>query len=169
MIETERLLIRPWTAQDVPYYQAMSTDVGYTCFSPPGIFLVKDEAEALQKVNMRIKLFEEHLIGKFLIFEKSSGAFVGTCGGDFFDFNGKKEIELGYRMMLSQWGKGFATESAAALINYLLKDVKASSVFGFALHQNRQSLKILEKIGMNYQQEFTWVGLPHKLYRVGNG
>ncbi|HWU43265.1 MAG TPA: GNAT family N-acetyltransferase [Bdellovibrio sp.] len=166
MIETSRLLIRPWTTNDVPHYQAMSFDVGYTCFSPPGIFLVKDESEALQKVNGRIKNFEEHRIGKFLVFEKSSGSFVGTCGGDFFDLRGEKQVELGYRMMLSHWGKGFATEAASALVHYLLSDVKLQSVYGFALHQNQQSLKILEKIGMKYQYDFSWAGLSHKLFRI---
>jgi len=105
-LETERLLIRPWTIDDVPHYQAMSTDVDYTCFSPPGIFLAKDESEVIQKIKTRMTLFEEHQIGKFLIFKKNSGSFVGTCGGDHFDLKGQKEVELGYRVMLAHWGKG---------------------------------------------------------------
>lgn len=166
MIETPRLLIRPWTPDDIPHYQAMSRDVGYTCFSPPGIFLVKDDEEALQKIKTRMKLFDEHRIGKFLMFEKATNEFVGTCGGDFFEYEGKKQVELGYRMMLSQWGKGFATESAKALVGYLLNDVKVGTVNGFALHQNQQSLRILEKIGMKYQKDFLWSGIPHRLYKI---
>ncbi len=166
MIETSRLLIRPWSTDDISHYQAMSRDVGYTCFSTPGFFLVKDDEEAFQKIKVRMKLFDEHRIGKFLIFEKTTHEFVGTCGGDFFEYEGKKQVELGYRMMLSQWGKGFATEAAKALVDYLLHDLNIDVVNGFALHQNHQSLRILEKIGMKYQKDFLWVGIPHRLYKI---
>ena len=166
MIETSRLFIRPWREDDITYYQAMSRDVGYNCFSPPGIFLVKDDDEALQKIKIRMRLFDEDRIGKFLIFEKATNEFVGTCGADFFEYEGKKQIELGYRIMLSQWGKGFATESAKAFVDYLLNDVRVGRVNGFALHQNQQSLRILEKIGMKYQEDFLWKGIPHRLYRI---
>jgi ribosomal-protein-alanine N-acetyltransferase len=166
IIETERLILRPWSIDDVPYYKAMSTDVGYNCFNTPGIFLVKNHDEALLKVKARIKTFEDHKIGKFLIFEKETGSFFGTCGGDFFDFEGSQQIELGYRMMLAHWGKGFASESAIAMVNYLLNDLKKEVVYGFALNQNIQSLKILEKIGFEYQKEFMWAGLSHKFYEV---
>lgn len=167
-IETERLLIRSWGIEDIIYYQSLSSDVGYTCFSPPGIFLVKNEEEAASKVRNRINLYNEHKIGKFLLFEKSTGAFVGTCGGDFFNLDGQKEVEMGYRIMLAHWGKGFATESAMALIDYFLNELKLTNVYDFALYQNQQSLKILEKIGFKYQREFVWEGLPHKLYRVSS-
>jgi len=146
----------------------MSTDVGYNCFAPPGIFLVKDEAEARQKIEIRRKLFDDHRIGKFLIIEKSSGSFVGTCGGDFFELDGRRQIELGYRLLLNHWGKGYATESASALLGYLFREVGCAAVYGFALPQNTQSLKILEKIGMKYQREFLWGGLQHLLYGVAN-
>ena len=166
MIETPRLIIRPWESNDIAYYQTMSRDVGYTCFSAPGSFLVKDDDEAFQKIEIRMKLFSEHRIGKFLVFERLTKEFVGTCGGDFFDFEGKKQVELGYRLILRQWGKGFATEAAKALIGYLLHDVKLEVVNGFALYQNQQSLRILEKIGMKYQKDILWSGLPHRLYCI---
>ena len=166
ILKTERLIIRPWTLDDLPHYKAMSIDVGYNCFSPPGIFLVKDENEAAEKIKARIKLFEESRIGKFLIFEKSSGDFVGTCGADFFDLDGAKEVELGYRVMLAHWGKGYATESAKEVVSYLLEEVKLKSVFGFALNQNKQSVKILKKIGFKFLREFMWFALPHQLFEI---
>lgn len=163
---TDRLIIRPWVLEDIPHYQAMSRDVGYNCFNAPGVLLVKDDQEAAQKIKDRIKVFEESRIGKFPIFEKETGSFVGTCGGNFFDLNGAKEIELGYRMMLNHWGKGYATESARALLHYLLHDLHQQKVCGFALPQNIQSLKILEKLGFVYQNDFMWAGLMHKFYEI---
>ncbi len=164
-IETPRLIIRPWTVDDVSHYQAMSKDVGYNCFSPPGIYLVKNNDEATLKIKDRINLFEKSRIGKFLIFEKSSGDFVGTSGGDFFELDGKREVEIGYRLMLTHWGKGYATEAAQAVVDYFLNKLELSSVYGFALYQNQQSLKILEKVGFTYLKDFIWTNLPNKLYQ----
>jgi RimJ/RimL family protein N-acetyltransferase len=136
-IETERLLIRPWIIEDITYYHNMASDIGYTCFSPPGIFSVKNEEEAAVKVKNRMTLYNEHKIGKFLLFEKSTGAFVGTCGGDFFNLDGQKEVEMGYRIMLGHWGKGFATESGKALINYFLNELLGHWGKGFATESGK--------------------------------
>lgn len=164
-LETKRLIIRPWQESDIPHYMAMSTDVGYNCFSTPGIYLVKDESEALKKIQARMKVFTDKGLSKFPMFEKESGAFVGTCGGDPFQLNGKEEVELGYRLMLSHWNKGYATEAANALCEYLLWDLELPGVFGFALPENGGSIKVLEKVGFQYQQDFMWANLLHKLYK----
>lgn len=164
-LETQRLIIRPWEESDLPHYLAMSTDVGYNCFTPPGIYLVKDEAEALEKIRARMKVFSEKGLSKFPVFEKETGTFVGTCGGDPFQLNGKDEVELGYRMMLAHWNKGYATEAANALCEYLLWDLELPAVFGFALPVNTGSIKVLEKAGFQLQGDFMWFNLLHKLYK----
>lgn len=166
MLETERLIIRPWQKSDVAYWKAMAMDVGYNVFAPPGSYAVKDNAAAEQKIGARIKLFDEARIGKMPVFEKRCGAFVGTCGGDFFPHNGTEEVELGYRLMLDHWGKGYATEAAKAMLDYLLDDVELRRVYAFVHAKNPQSIRVLEKAGFNYVNEFVWLGLPHKLYRV---
>jgi [ribosomal protein S5]-alanine N-acetyltransferase len=84
----------------------------------------------------------------------SAAYFVGTCGGDF---------------MLSHWDKGNATEAGRALLNCFLNDLKLNSIHSFALPQNQQSLRILEKIGMIYQRDLNCSGLSHRLYRIDQG
>ena len=165
-IETERLMIRPWEIDDSSYFRAMSQDVGYTCFSTPGIYTCRDGAELADRIGARIKTFNENKVGKFLVFEKDSDEFIGTCGGDFFEFEGKQEIEIGYRLMLAHWGKGYATEAAQTMISYLFREVGANVIYGFALPQNLQSIKILEKLGFVFQCQFKWCGLDHQLFKI---
>ncbi len=165
MIDTARLAIRPWRLDDVAHWKAMSTDVGYNCFSsPPGIYLVRDDAEAAERIATRMKAFTDAKIGKMPVFEKASGAFVGTCGADFFDLSGGREIEIGYRLMLEHWGKGYATEAAQAMTRYLLDDAGFAKVHGFVHRHNRQSEKVLHKTGFVFVKDFLWAGLPHRLY-----
>lgn len=165
LLETQRLIIRPWDASDVKHYQAMSVDVGYNCFTPPGVYLVKDEAEALEKVKARMQIYTDHKLGKFPVFIKESGEFIGTCGADRCHIESVPEVELGYRFMLEHWGKGYATEAAEALLRYLLQDLKLPSVHAFAVYQNPGSLKVIEKVGFGYLRDFQWFNLTHRLYK----
>jgi len=167
MIETERLMIRPWQKTDVPHWNALALDVGYNVFSaPPGVYLVKDYADAVKRIEAKMKAFDDAGISKMPIFKKSSGAFVGTCGADFFDLEGRREIELGYRLMLDHWGKGYATEASRAMTDYLLSDAGFSQLHAFVHPYNRASVKVLEKLDFDFVRGFVWAGLPHRLYRI---
>jgi ribosomal-protein-alanine N-acetyltransferase len=164
MIETERLLIRPWKEDDASHYMKMASDAGYTAFSTPGYYLVNDANEARQKLISRIRLFEDRGLGKFPVFLKESGEFIGTCGLDPFDLNGTPAVELGYSLCLDFWGKGFATESALALLKYGFSSLGLNAVHAFAVPQNTASIKVIEKLSMKSQGDFVYSGLLHKLY-----
>ncbi|HYX37695.1 MAG TPA: GNAT family N-acetyltransferase [Oligoflexus sp.] len=165
-IETQRLILRPWTLDDAPHYEAMSKDIGYNCFASPGYYLARDQTDLVAKIQQRMTTFAQHGICKFPIFRKDDGAFVGTCGADFFDFQGQQEIEMGYRLMLAHWGMGYATEAATAMLQYLFQKIEARSVFGFAVAQNPASIKVLEKIGFRYRQPIDYADVQHQLYEA---
>lgn len=167
MIETERLKIRGWTLHDVEPHRKMSKDVGYTCFSSPGYFSFKDEGELLEKVTRRATQFSETGFGKYLVFEKGTGSFVGTCGVEPFDHAGTPIHELGYRLMLEHWGKGYATEAARAVVRYYFEELKHSTLHAFALPQNASSLNIIRKLGFERCGEVSFYGLVNHLFVRG--
>lgn len=160
---------------DLVHYQTMSLDVGFNCFTPPGIYLTKDEADLREKVRVRIERYEQTGATKFPMFERSTGRFIGICGGDWFDLKRAQppapgarpeslELELGYRLLLEYWGKGYATEAAIAMLAHLHQALGRRTIYAFALHQNAPSLKVLERIGFEYEREFVWAELKHRLY-----
>ena len=165
-LETERLIVRNWLAEDVPFYLLLAHDVGYNCFAPPGRFLVHSDSEAKDKIRERMDLYERQRLGKFPMFLKSSGEFVGTCGMEPFHLGGRMEVELGYRLCLNHWGRGYATEGATALLRYGFGTLRREVILAFALPQNRASLKVLDKLGFHYLREFLHAGLPHRLYEL---
>ncbi len=85
MLETERLVLRNWRESDVDHYLVLAGAVGYNCFSQPGRFLVHSAAEAQAKVRERLRLYDQRKLGKFPIFLKDSGEFIGTCGLEPYD------------------------------------------------------------------------------------
>jgi [ribosomal protein S5]-alanine N-acetyltransferase len=111
-LETERLVVRNWQESDVECYVRLANDVGYNCFSRPGHFLVNSVEEAKEKISERMKLFKERKLGKFPAFLKDTGEFIGTCGIEPYQLGDRAEVELGYRLCLDYWGKGYAREAA---------------------------------------------------------
>jgi RimJ/RimL family protein N-acetyltransferase len=168
-IETAHLILRPWTMADAPHYETMSRDIGYNCFASPGVYLARDAADLTAKIQKRIEVYQNHGISKFPIFRKSDGSFLGTCGADFFEFEGRCELEMGYRLLLDHWGRGYASEAALAMRDYLFQKVGAHSIYGFAVRQNAASIRILEKIGFQFRQPIDYGGLEHQLYEVRRG
>lgn len=165
-IETPRLILRPWTHADAPHYETMSRDIGYNCFASPGVYLARDAADLRAKIQKRVDAFEQHGISKFPIFRKHDGIFIGTCGADFFEFEAKSELELGYRLLLAHWGQGYASEASLAMRDYLFHKVGALSLYGFAVKQNAASIRVLEKIGFRYRQLIDYGGVEHQLYEA---
>lgn len=165
-LETERLIVRNWLEDDAKFYMLLAHDVGYNCFAPPGRFLVHSDAEAKRKIRELITLYDQQRLGKFPIFLRESGEFVGTCGMEPFQFGGRTEVELGYRLCLNHWGRGYATEAATALLRYGFGPLLRETILAFALPQNRASLKVLDKLGFHYLREFVHAGLPHRLYEL---
>jgi [ribosomal protein S5]-alanine N-acetyltransferase len=166
LIETPRLALREWRETDVDCYLTLSRDVGYNCFSPPGRFLVKDEDEARERIRERMEPFERRRIGNFPMFLKDGGEFVGTCGLTPVEVDGASEVELGYRLCLKHWGSGYAEEAARGVLRYGFDEIAMEKIIAFVLPQNRASVRILEKLGFEYQREFSHAGIPHRLYQM---
>jgi [ribosomal protein S5]-alanine N-acetyltransferase len=169
MLETERLILRNWQESDVDHYLVLAGDVGYHCFSRPGRFMVRDAKEAKTRIRERMLLFDRRKSGKFPIFLKESGEFAGTCGIEPFTLDGRLEVELGYRLCLKFWGKGYAKEAAAAMLTYGIGDLKLPKIMAFVLPQNRASVRILEQLGFEYRRDFVHAELVHRLYDFPQG
>jgi RimJ/RimL family protein N-acetyltransferase len=59
-----------------------------------------------------------------------------------------RRAELGYWLAASAWGKGYATEAAAAAIDFGFRDLALARVYAQVLAGNRASLRVLDKLGM---------------------
>jgi [ribosomal protein S5]-alanine N-acetyltransferase len=173
-LETKRLVLRNWQESDVEHYLVLASDIGYHCFSRPGRFMVQNAKEAKTKVRERMLLFDRCGLGKFPIFLKQTGLkqtglkqtgeFIGTCGIEPFNLEGRPEVELGYRLCLKFWGQGYAREAGAAVLNYGFSDLKLAKIMAFVLPQNKASVRILEQLGFQYLRDFLHADLYHRLY-----
>jgi [ribosomal protein S5]-alanine N-acetyltransferase len=90
--------------------------------------------------------------------------FIGWCGLKQIEETGI--IDLGYRLLKTAWGKGYATEAAQYTIIYGSRDLKIETITGTAHIDNIASIKVLEKTGMKFSRDEIAYGFPVKTYTL---
>ena len=78
--------------------------------------------------------------------ERASGALVGDCGVQLLE--GGPDVELGFHLRRSVWGRGYATEAARACLEASFSGLGLDEVIAIVAPGNAASVRVLEKIGM---------------------
>jgi ribosomal-protein-alanine N-acetyltransferase len=84
------------------------------------------------------------------------------------DLDGRMEIEVGFRLVRSCWGKGYATEAAGAVRDYAFDMLTVSRLISLVDPQNIASIRVVEKLGMCYEKDVMLLSYDHPdhLYAV---
>lgn len=113
---------------------------------------------AKKNIESVLKQYQERGIGRFAVIEKASGNFIGWSGirlNTEYNMNGyTKYYDVGYRFIPKYWGKGYATESGKAAVNYAFKTLKLPELYATTEIGNQASHKALLKIGLHYVEDF---------------
>lgn len=105
---------------------------------------------------------QEPGLGVWAVVEKSSGEVMGYCGLFFFpDVCGQPEIEIGYRLARSHWGRGYATEAARAVRDYAFQTLGVQRLIALVDPENTASIRVAEKLGMVYEKDVMFPGYTH--------
>ena len=163
--DTERLTFRWWRADDEPLARALWGDPRVAALiTAGGAFTASEVGDRLRReIDHGARLGYQY----WPVFACRSGELVGACGlkpsGD--DPQG---LELGFQLCADQWGKGYATEAARAVIVHAFGALGARSLWAGHHPRNERSRRTLEKLGFGYvmHQLYPPTGLMHPLYRL---
>jgi len=131
--------------------------------SPTGILSV---LETQEKIEGFIASYATYGFGKWAVIFKESGELIGYCGIAVEQIENKDEKEIGFRLDPKFWGKGLATEAAAAALQYGFERLKLPHIFGIAERANIASVRVLEKLGMRYEKETIFHKVKMDVYRI---
>ena len=153
-LETERLVLRRFTAGDVEALVDLDGDPEVMRFLNGGTPTPREEIE--NRVLPRFLEYYERYegFGYWAAVEKATGEFLG-----WFHFRppegaGPGEVELGYRLRRSAWGKGYATEGSRGLIEKGFTELGVRRVVANAMTVNLASRRVMEKAGLSYVRTF---------------
>lgn len=155
-IETERLILRELRTTDLDgmFELDSNPEVHRYLGNKP----VKTKAESQKMLDSIINQYKERGIGRFAAIEKATGNFIGWSGirlNTEYNMNGyTKYYDVGYRLIPKYWGKGYATESGKAAVNYAFNVLKLTKLYGITEMENQASHNALLKIGLHYVEDF---------------
>ncbi len=146
IIETDRLLFRTFTLEDAPLIYQLNLDPEVIRYTLDPIRDLEHALEVLEKTILPQYALYNH--GRWAVLTKPGKEFIGWCG--LKARPERNEIDLGYRFIKAAWGKGYATEAAWACLQYGFEKLQLERIVGRAMPENKVSLRVLEKCGMNF-------------------
>jgi RimJ/RimL family protein N-acetyltransferase len=146
MLETERLLLRPLSADEADSLHRISNEPNVRRYLWDGEAV--SEATIKDLIARSERMFSEEKIGVFGIRMRGVEDLLGFCG--FVRLGGMEEPELWYELTQKAWGEGIATEAAWACVRYAFEEVGVERVIAGVDAPNAASLRVIEKLGMKY-------------------
>ncbi|MBW4600121.1 MAG: M50 family metallopeptidase [Calothrix sp. FI2-JRJ7] len=162
IIETPRLIIREFTMSDVDDLAYILSKPEVMHFSPTGAISTEETAI---KIKSYIDSYQQHGYGKWAVIYRNTGKLIGYCGIAIEQIDNNLENELGYRFDPDYWRQGFATEAATSCINYAFDTLNLEYLLGIVEPENTASVRVLQKIGMEFVKESLWCDKIVHIYR----
>ncbi|PRX49153.1 RimJ/RimL family protein N-acetyltransferase [Prauserella shujinwangii] len=149
---TERLLLRRFTPADIDDLVTLDADPAVMRFLTGA---PTPRAEIEHVVLPRIlRDYRRGPAGRWAAVERSTGDFVGWLALQPSGDGDVREVELGYRLRTSAWGKGYATEGARALVHKAFAELGVDRVWAQTMAVNTASRRVLEKAGLAHVRTF---------------
>lgn len=160
VFETPRLILSQFTEEDALLILQLNSDWEVVKYVHEPILASEEQAKKIL-LDIILPQYKNNL-GRWAIHTKTGNEFIGWCGLKHRpELN---EIDLGYRLKKDTWGKGYATEAAKYTLDHGLNDLDLNIITGRSHIENIASIKVLEKIGMQFIREETVDNCPVKTY-----
>jgi len=108
--------------------------------------------------------YEKYGVGRLAVIDKKTSKFLGWCGLKYSE--DKNEYDIGFRFYKKYWNKGLATETAKKCLDFGFDECKIEKIVGRAMKENIASIKVLEKIGMTFKENFDFEGHEGVIYEI---
>jgi ribosomal-protein-alanine N-acetyltransferase len=171
-LQTERLLLRRWRESDREAFAGLNADP-LVMEHFPALLSAAESDFVLEQIEAG---FRANGFGIWCV-ERSDGTFLGLTGLSVVPFNDHftPAVEVGWRLLPSAWGHGYATEAAQASLSFGFEQVGLGEIVSFASVGNARSIAVMARLGMHRDPDgdFTHPLMdsthrlaPHVLYRL---
>lgn len=118
-------------------------------------------------IENNIKRYHQHGFGLWAIVHTEEKRVIGDCGLTYQHVDGIDELEIGYHILRTEWGKGYASQCAIACRDYVFDKLKRERVISWMNPKNMASRRVAEKVGMSLEKEtISSKGLPAVVYSM---
>jgi RimJ/RimL family protein N-acetyltransferase len=159
MIETERLVLRPPAADDLPWVLAH--------INTPGVMRylggkTRSPDEVATGLDADIAAFADGGHRRWTVWLRDGECRVGRCGLFHVGTDAAPEPlrgqpEIGWTLAEESWGKGYATEAARAVLAFAFGTLDYSAVYSQTSDSNGSSTRMMQRLGLTRRRELDYV------------
>jgi RimJ/RimL family protein N-acetyltransferase len=167
ILSTHRLSLNTTVDKDIPALHSMIfSDPEVMRFAFDGRTLSMEECQNYIRQHFKLT---EYLTGIATLWEKATEEVIGVAGLIPCRPLGKEDMELGFVLARSAWGKGYATEIGKAQIDFGFDTLKLDRLIAMVHPDNRASEHVIVKLGLHFQTEANMEGRgPRKVYVINH-
>ena len=163
-VETERLVLRRFSVDDDEFILRLVNEPSWLRFiGDRGVRTLEDARGYILKGP--VASYERFGFGLYLVSLKAEGTPIGMCGlikRDTLD-----DVDIGFAFLPEFWGRGYARESAAAVMALAKDTIGLHRLVAITTPENRSSIQLLEKIGMAFERMIVLPDDPVELMLFG--
>ncbi len=148
VLETERLILRPITFEDIPDIQRLAGDRDVASQTSDGEIPQPGAEE--QWFKKRQEGFKKREAADFAIIHRDEGILIGAIGLGA-EYKKDESMQLGYWIGKPYWNHGYCTEAARAVLKYGFEALKSHRIYSRHFTHNPASGRVMQKIGMKYE------------------
>ena len=161
--ESERLYLREWVPDDWKRFRPLATDPRVLRYIGHGKPWTDEQIKA--RIASWIEVGRRRGWVLWPVIHRDDAELIGFCG--FWD-GFAPDVEIGWRLLPEYWGQGLATEAAQAVMEYGFQRWNFPRLISVAQPENKASLRIMEKLGMEFERGFLHEGFEVVCYSKKN-
>lgn len=158
-LQTQRLILRGFTAQDFPAFEEMCADEELMRFVGGRM----DRVDAWRRMAAYAGQWALRGYGSFALEEKAGGALVGYCG--IYDPAGWPEREIHWGLRRRFLGQGFITEAARRVRDFAYAELGFATITSCIVMENKPSIAVAKRLGAVLDRTVEFRGRPMGVYR----
>lgn len=149
ILETDRLQLRRLSVDDAEFILRLLNEPSFIQnIGDRGVRTIEDARAYILKGP--IASYEKFGFGLLLVAEKETGVPAGICG--LLRRDVLEDVDIGYALLPEFWSRGYALESASAVISYAREKLGSKRVLAVVNPDNQSSIRLLGKMGFQYER-----------------
>ena len=148
-LNTERLVLRPFTVDDVQFVLTLLNEPSFLRYI--GDKKVRNVEDARQYIlNAPIASYEANGFGLYVVELSESHAPIGMCG--LIKREELSDPDIGFAFLPDFWNKGFAFEASAAVLQDARERLRRQRILAITSLDNDASIKLLQRLGFKFEK-----------------
>jgi RimJ/RimL family protein N-acetyltransferase len=149
VLETERLELRWLTIEDAEFILKLVNEPAWKLYiGDYGVRALEDARNYIKRGP--IAMYARVGFGLNLVELKATGDPIGICG--LIKRESLEDVDVGFALLREFWGKGYAFESASAVLAHGRRSFQLARIVAISSKNNHSSAKLLEKLGFRFER-----------------